>query len=122
MSPSDPLPEALLTRVADQFKALGDPVRLSILSALFEGEKSVGELAEAAGASIANVSKHLGVLVRAGWVAREKVGTTVRCALADERTAALCELMCSRVRERAQGEAELAAAGSRRAARSGKAR
>lgn len=113
MTPSDPLPAAMLTRVAEQFKALADPVRLSILAALFEGTKSVGELAEETGASIANVSKHLGVLARAGWVAREKVGTTVRCELADERTAALCELMCARVRERAQVEAELVAVGPR---------
>lgn len=116
MSPSEPLPPAMRIRIAEQFKALAEPVRLSILSALFDGPKSVGELAEETGASIANVSKHLGVLARAGWIAREKVGTTVRCALADERTAALCELMCARVRERAQGEAELLAPAPRRKA------
>jgi len=51
------------------------------------------------GLSQANVSKQLAVLHRAGWVSREKQGATVRYSLADDRTFALCELMCERVRE-----------------------
>lgn len=102
------MPEAFLARVAEQFKALSDPVRLAILNALFSGERCVSELAEEVGSPIANVSKHLAVLHAAGWVTRTRDGTSIRCSLADTRTAALCELMCSRVRERAAKEAELA--------------
>ena len=58
MSPRDEaMPPAFLERVAEQFKALSDPVRLSVLNALFEGEKAVGHLADEVGSSIANVSK-----------------------------------------------------------------
>lgn len=106
----EPMPESFLERVAEQFKALSDPVRLSLLNALFEGEKSVGQLADEVGSSFANVSKHLSVLHAAGWITRSRDGTTVLCALADKRTAALCELMCARVRERAAKEGELAVA------------
>ena len=118
------MPESFLERVAEQFKALSDPVRLSLLNALFEGEKSVGQLAEEVGSSFANASKHLSVLHAAGWITRAREGTTVLCALADKRTAALCELMCARVRERAAKEGEFAAApaGPAAATRRGKAR
>ena len=57
-------------------------------------ELSVGELAEALATSQQNVSKHLGVLHRAGLVAREKVGNSVRCRIADESVMQLCELVC----------------------------
>ena len=108
-SQGEPMPEAFLARVAEQFKALSEPMRLAILNALFEGERCVGELAEQVGSSIANVSKHLAVLHAAGWVTRSREGTSIHYALADARTAALCELMCARVRERATKEAELVA-------------
>jgi ArsR family transcriptional regulator len=68
---------------------------------LFDGERSVGELVVATGGSQANVSKQLAILHRAGWVQRRRAGQSVLYALADERTFALCELMCARVRERA---------------------
>jgi len=107
-SQDEPMPEAFLARVAEQFKALSDPMRLAILNALFDGERCVGDLADQVGSSIANVSKHLAVLHKAGWVTRAREGTSIHYTLADTRTAALCELMCARVRERAAAEAQLA--------------
>jgi DNA-binding transcriptional ArsR family regulator len=78
------------------------------MSLLFDGERTVGELVERSGLSLANASKHLGLLHRAGWVTRRKDGLRVVYALADERTFALCELMCDRVRELAAAEAPFA--------------
>jgi DNA-binding transcriptional ArsR family regulator len=104
----DAIPADFLPRVAAQFKALSDPMRLAIMNALFHGQRSVGELTTIVGSSIANVSKHLSVLHHAGWVVRSKAGTTVHYALADRRAAQLCELMCQRVRERAKKEGEVA--------------
>lgn len=95
----------MLERVAEQFRALGEPSRLSLMNLLFDGERTVGELVAASGLSLANVSKHLGILHQVGWVTRRKEGLNVRYALADERTFGLCELMCDRVRERATAEA-----------------
>jgi DNA-binding transcriptional ArsR family regulator len=54
--------------VAAAFQALGEPRRLAILGLLRDGEKSVGELAEALGASQPAVSKHLRALKEAGLV------------------------------------------------------
>lgn len=98
----------MLERVAEQFRALGEPSRLRLMNLLFDGEQTVGELVTASGLSLANVSKHLGLLHQVGWVTRKKDGVRVVYALADERTFGLCELMCNRVRELAAAVAELA--------------
>ena len=100
-SPHELMSPALLQGVAEQFKALGEPSRLLLMNLLFDGERTVGELVTESGLSQANVSKQLSVLFRAGWVLREKRGLTVLYRIGDERTFALCELMCSRVREQA---------------------
>lgn len=100
----------MLERVAEQFRALGEPSRLKLMNLLFCSELTVGELVAASGLSLANVSKHLGLLHQVGWVTRRKDGLNVVYALADERTFTLCDLMCNRVRERAAAEAQFAAA------------
>lgn len=99
---------SMLERVAEQFRALGEPSRLRLMNLLFGGGRTVGDLVAASGLSLANVSKHLGLLHRAGWVTRRKDGVAVVYALADDRTFALCDIMCSRVRALAAAEAAFA--------------
>lgn len=106
--------DAMLQRVAEQFRALGEPSRLKLMNLLFAGERTVGELVAASDLSLANVSKHLGLLHQTGWVTRRKDGVAVVYALADERTFVLCDMMCNRVRERAAAEAAFAAAPARK--------
>ncbi len=106
--------EAMLVKVAEQFKALGEPSRLRLMNLLFEGETTVGDLVQRSGLSLANVSKQLGLLHQVGWVDRRKEGLTVVYSLADGRTRQLCDLMCRRVQERAAAAAELAAPARRR--------
>jgi DNA-binding transcriptional ArsR family regulator len=105
----EPMTAAMLERVAEQFRALGEPSRLKLMNLLFAGESTVGELVTASGLSLANVSKHLGQLHQTGWVTRRKEGVAVVYALADERTFVLCDMMCTRVREIASAEARFAA-------------
>ncbi|MBL8755286.1 MAG: winged helix-turn-helix transcriptional regulator [Planctomycetes bacterium] len=107
----DTMSPQMLERVAGQFRALAEPSRLQLMNLLFDRERTVGELVEASGLSLANASKHLGLLHRAGWVTRRKDGLNVVYALADERTFGLCELMCDRVRELAAAEATFAKRG-----------
>jgi DNA-binding transcriptional ArsR family regulator len=92
-----PLPEALAEMIAERFRAIGEPMRIRILDRLRDGEATVGELAESLETSQQNVSKHLGVLARAGIVGREKKGNTVRCAIADDSVFDLCERVCGGV-------------------------
>ena len=65
------------TTVANTLKALADPLRLRMLSAIAtdpRGESCVCDLAELADVSQPTVSHHLKVLVEAGILAREKRG------------------------------------------------
>ena len=61
--------------------ALADPTRRAILDRLREGEASVGRLSEPFPLSFAAVSKHLGVLERAGLVTREARGRVRMCRM-----------------------------------------
>lgn len=54
------------------FGALADPTRRDILTRLAHGNASVAELARPYEISVRAVSKHIGVLERAGLIKREK--------------------------------------------------
>ena len=106
-----------LQMVADRFRVLGDPLRLRLLLALSEGERTVGELTAETGASQANVSKHLSVLLTAGLVSRRKEGLFVHYACADPRVFEICDVVCGSLRDRLKGElVELGEAPRRRPA------
>jgi DNA-binding transcriptional ArsR family regulator len=103
----DALPEALLEPIADRFRVLGDATRLAILRALLDGhELNVGDLVDRLGASQANVSKHLGILHRAGIVARRPEGTAAYYSIVDPTLVSLCSLVCDRLRSQVAGTAE----------------
>lgn len=63
------------------FAALADQTRRALLTALMDGDRPVGELAGPHAMSLAAVSKHLQILVRAGLVAQERHGRVVTCRL-----------------------------------------
>lgn len=56
------------------FAALSDPTRREILAQLARGEACVTDLAKPHAMSLAAVSKHLGVLERAGLIRRRRDG------------------------------------------------
>ena len=97
-----PLPEALVSLIARRFKILGEPMRIRLLDQMRDGSATVGELAEATGASQQNVSKHLGVLLDAGMVSRSREGNYARYEIADPILFDLCELVCGRFRQQLQ--------------------
>ncbi len=88
---------ALLVELSERFKALAEPARLQLLTALRGGERSVSDLVAATGLGQANVSKHLQQLTAAGFLSRRKDGTFAYYSLADERVFQLCDLMCGRI-------------------------
>jgi DNA-binding transcriptional ArsR family regulator len=70
--------EDALEHVAEYFRVLSVPLRLRILNALREGERSVGDLAERLGRSQANVSRHLAILTKvASWCARREAPASI---------------------------------------------
>lgn len=91
------LPEEALHQVAAYFQALSEPTRLQILNLLRQGERNVGEIAQACGFTSANISRHLSVLMQQGLVAREARGSAVYYSIADESVYALCDLVCGNI-------------------------
>jgi DNA-binding transcriptional ArsR family regulator len=59
---------------SDVFNAIADPTRRALLDSLLMGERPVGELVAATGASYPQTSQHLGVLLEVGAVTRRAVG------------------------------------------------
>jgi DNA-binding transcriptional ArsR family regulator len=57
-------------QLSSTFAALADPTRRAILARLAEGEATVNELAAPFPISVQAVSKHIGVLERAGLIER----------------------------------------------------
>lgn len=88
--------EAAFERIAEYFKVLGEPLRLRLLAALYDGEKNVCELMAATGANQANVSKHLRVMLDAGVLARRKAGTSAYYRINEPMVFALCDAVCDR--------------------------
>jgi ArsR family transcriptional regulator len=75
-----PVPAQTAGLLAPAFKALGDPVRLQLMSMIAsapEGEVCVCELTPAFGLSGPTISHHLKTLREAGLVAAERRGTWV---------------------------------------------
>lgn len=91
------LDDAMFVRIAERFKALGEPARLRILDALRRGELTVGELVEKTQLNQANLSKHLQLLHSLGFVGRSKRGLFVYYRLTDEDVFRLCDVMCGRI-------------------------
>ena len=65
----------------DIFHALADSTRRAILARLATGEALVTEIAEPFDMSLPAISKHLGVLEKAGLLQRHKDGRIRRCVL-----------------------------------------
>lgn len=91
------MPLDALQEVASYFQLLSEPTRLQILNQLRHGERKVGELADACGFTPANISRHLHLLSRQGWVRRRAKGTSVYYEMADPSVYALCDLVCGHI-------------------------
>lgn len=96
------MPDELTALVAERFKALADPARVRLLSALRDGERSVGDLVDETGLTQANASKHLARLHHLGFVSRRREGLFTLYKLADKDVLKLCDLMCGRIEAEAR--------------------
>lgn len=109
----------LIPRVAERFKALADPVRLRLLSALMEGERTVGELAELCERRQPNVSQQLAALAHAGLVAGRKQGQRVYYRIADPYIARICSAVCEGLAHEVRSEEPMRRKLSRRVSAGG---
>jgi DNA-binding transcriptional ArsR family regulator len=86
--------------IARRFAVLSEPMRVRLLDAMHTvGEASVGDLADAVGASHANVSKHLQLRLAERMVARRRDGSRAYYRICDPSLIRLCDEVCAAMRE-----------------------
>ena len=82
---------------AELFSVLSTPMRLRILSALCNEEKSVSQMLEEIDTTQPNLSQHLNVLYRCGVLAKRKQGTQVIYRVQSEQAVTLCRSVCTQI-------------------------
>ena len=82
---------------AELFGVLATPMRLRILSALCDREKSVSQLLQEIPTTQPNLSQHLNLLYRAGVLAKRKEGTQVIYRVQSEKAVTLCRTVCTQI-------------------------
>jgi DNA-binding transcriptional ArsR family regulator len=87
--PSRPLSGSEPEELAETLKALGSPARLRLLVELLDGERTVDQLAEAAGLSPSATSHHLRILRALRLVRVRRAGRHAHYALHDHHIADL---------------------------------
>ena len=85
--------DALFDGLVAAAKALASGRRAEIIDVLTQGERSVEEIADEIGQSVANTSQHLQLLLRAGLVRTRRDGTRIHYSLTSDRVAQLWALM-----------------------------
>ncbi len=82
---------------AELFGVLATPMRLRILSALCDHEKSVSQLLQEINTTQPNLSQHLNLLYRSGVLAKRKEGTQVIYRVQSEKAVMLCRTVCTQI-------------------------
>ena len=80
-------------RASEFLKSLANAQRLRILCLVMEGERPVGEIAEAIGANQSSVSQNLALMRREGLVVSRRSGQTIYYRLSDKRLIKLFRLL-----------------------------
>ena len=93
--------------VARYFALLAEPMRLRILHAICNDERSVSSIVAATGATQTNVSHHLALMHQTGVVARRRDGSVVCYRLLDPEFAQICRTMCVRIAGRIEADEPL---------------
>src|SRR5947199_1711936 len=81
--------DALFEGFAEVAKALASGRRAEVVDVLAQGERSVDDIAEEIGQTVANTSHHLRAMARAGLVTTRRDGTRIFYRLAGERVGEL---------------------------------
>jgi DNA-binding transcriptional ArsR family regulator len=83
--------ESVVDLVASRMALLADPTRVRLLVLLRQHEGAVQEFSDKVSSTPQNVSRHLGILHRAGIIARRREGTSVYYSLTDYSTCLLLD-------------------------------
>ena len=80
-------------RASEFLKSVANPQRLRILCLIMEGERPVGEIAEAIGANQSSVSQNLALMRREGLVAPRRDGQTIYYRIAEKKLTKVLKLL-----------------------------
>lgn len=94
MTLPSPIPTDLAEMIAARLRVIGDPTRIRILDLLRDDELTVTQITEQLDTSQQNASKHLGMLLQAGILARRKDRNNSIYSVADRGVYELCEQVC----------------------------
>ena len=83
--------------VASYFGLLSEPIRLQIMHATCEEEKSVSKIVEELGATQSNISRHLTLMCKGGLLTRRKEGKQVYYMSADPQMVENLREVCIRL-------------------------
>ena len=89
--------DPVFNRVAAYFRVLSEPMRLRIMHAVCDGEKTVSQIVEATSATQTNVSRHLSGMFESGALAWRKDGNLVYYRVGDPELVELCRSVCVRI-------------------------
>ncbi len=93
MAAADKIDPTILQMHAKVCRTMAHPTRLALLNELREGERSVGDLAQAVGATQPLVSQHLGVLRNQGLLRTRREGSEVFYSIAYPKMVQACDLL-----------------------------
>ncbi len=99
--------DKVFASVAELFSVLSTPIRLKIISAVCQHEKSVSQLLSEIETTQPNMSQHLSTLYRCGVLAKRREGTQIYYRLQSERVATLCRAVCTQVAMEMDGEEQI---------------
>jgi rhodanese-related sulfurtransferase/DNA-binding transcriptional ArsR family regulator len=102
--------DALYEGFAEVAKAFASGRRAEIVDVLAQGERSVDDVAEEIGQTVANTSHHLRAMARAGVLTTRRDGTRIFYALASDRVAELWSALRDVASEHVAGLEKLASA------------
>jgi ArsR family transcriptional regulator len=104
---ADRIDPTILELHARVCKTMAHPLRLALLNALREGDRSVSDLAEAVGATQPLVSQHLAVLRNQGLLRNQRRGSEVYYRIAYPKMVQACDLLREVLFEHLRAQEEL---------------
>ncbi|MEB2318584.1 MAG: metalloregulator ArsR/SmtB family transcription factor [Pseudomonadota bacterium] len=94
----------VFSAVADYFTLLSEPMRIRIVHAICQQEKTVSQIVAETGSTQTNISRHLGSMHRAGVLTRRKEGNYIYYGVGDETLTAICRSVCVHIASRLESE------------------
>lgn len=89
----------IVDKIAELFKAFGDPTRVQILSLLQQQERCVGDIAEAVQISQSAISHQLRILKQMDLIKFRRDGKNILYSLADDHVRTILEMGLEHVME-----------------------